>query len=364
MARRALIVGIDKYNGNVLKSLTTPSKDAAHLYELLSSSVDPQYDWRKVTMLPDLDSQDPASVPITGEVLWGELTDFFSPHGTPDDLLLYFAGHGINRYRTAVLATSETTETSGGIPMPDLMRLIQETGPETAASITVILDCCGSGVMNEISSSTQLPPNTGILTASFGNRDAYERTNDASVFSSILFDGLKGGAIQGVLGRISIASLVSFVHERFEEEDLKQRPTFHGYFTNVPVLRSANGALSEKDIDRLRVDFGDDPTHTITMRSTHEEPNLLNRTRGEDNSEEHKTEDQKQFDYFKRLQTAGLLAVKAEEQSLYWACGFDKNGHATGDPKDVYLTGQGQALWAVADRRQQRRDAVARRSAQ
>lgn len=367
MNRRALIVGIDKYSGlgdDPLESLTAPSRDAARLMTALTNSADPQYNW-KVKLVPDLSIPDPENIPVTTDYLWNEISDFFSAQGPQADLLFYFAGHGISRFKTGVLATSDTTQNSGGIPMPDLMRLIEETGPNIATSITVILDCCGSGIMNDISNSSRLPSNTSILTASFSQRNAYETTNDSSVFSSILLEGLKGQAAQGFSGRVTVASLMSFINEKFNEENHDQRPTFHAVYSDIPVLRTVDGwikAYNEEDVEKLLSTFCC-PTARIKMKPTNEKPNLLGLDRGQDNSDEHKTDDQKQFDFFKKLQNAGLLTADAEGGSLYWACGFDQNGEPTRDPKDVYLTPEGQSVWRAADQRRTQAKLLAQRGA-
>ena len=370
MARRALLVGIDKYADEIrpgrgqLPSLTTPVRDAARLHALLADSFDPQYNWTKIVALPGLNIKDPHQSRVDTSTLWATLEDFFSPHGSKGDhLLFYFAGHGITRFRTGILATSDTDDRSGGIPMPDLLRLIQTAGPEVA-SITVLLDCCGSGMMNDISGDVHLPSNTSILTASFSSRESYESRDGTVGFSPILHEGLQGGGVQGVLGHISVTSLVTFIHERFEEEgNPQQQPTFHGLLTNIPILRTTKGAVEDAaDIDRLVVDF-DSPDARVTMKPSHEGPNIKGLSRQKDSSEANKTEDQKQFDYFKRLQTASLLEVDRDDKSLYWACGFEDNGSPTQPPQDVFLTSQGKAMWAVARRRREYKDEVARRGA-
>lgn len=374
MTRRALLVGIDKY-GTALPhdgqgqfpSLTTPVRDAARLHALLADSFDPQYNWTKITTLPDMSVEDPHLAPVTARTLWDALENFFSPQGSRgDDLLFYFAGHGTTRYRSGILATSDADANSGGIPMMDLLQLVQAAAPETA-SITVILDCCGSGMMNDISDDVRLPPNTSILTASFSNRESYESSDGTAGFSPILYEGLQGGAFQGVLGHITITSLVTFIHERFEEEgNPQQQPTFHGLLTNIPVLRSSKGVIEDaSDIDRLVIDF-EKPDSRILMKPSHEGPNKVGLWRGgKGDSKENKTEDQGQFDYFKRLQTAGLLEVAREDKSLYWACGFplDEAGNPTLPQAEVFLTSQGKAMREAAKRRKKYKDEVERRGA-
>jgi len=325
------------------------------LFRLLDESVDPPTTW-KVDTLPELTKQYPKTICVDTNELRNKLEEFFAYNGDRDDLLLFFAGHGIMRDGTGLLATTDTNHSTGGMPMTDLVELIQTASSHTS-SITVILDCCGSGIINNLQFGPEFPRNVSILTSSFGNRNSYEHNKGTSIFTSIVCDGLGGGADQGVFGHVSVTSLVTFVHDRFAEEKslANQQPTFRGYLTRIPILRTTEGrGISAADIDRLRDDFSPHRKFTVNMTKRHEGPDKRGKSRSQDPTGKHKTKRQKQFDYFKRLQTAGLLTTDAPERSLFRACGYDAAAKPRERPWPVYLTPQGKAMWAVAERRAKR----------
>jgi len=230
-------------------------------------------------------------------------------------------------------------------------------------SITVILDCCTSGMLNDIAGDMQLPINTSILTASYSDREAYE-DNDSGTFSQVLCDGLLGGAGLGDRGHVTVTSLVSFIHERMAEENhsgADQQPTFRGVLTTIPVLRSAQGSLTSEDIHQL-TDHFKSPMDKPMMTHEHEGPDINGHKRTPTTPEKLKTPQMLEFDYFKKLQSAGLLHVDSpKHDSLFFASGYDENANQTDDYAPVFLTERGQAMWSEAKRYETEQTLLARR---
>jgi hypothetical protein len=360
------LVGINSYQH--FEQLTTPSRDVDRMFALLTSSIDPEYNWTQVATLPSKSCSDPEHCAVSTADLMSALGILFSDHGTVDDLLFYFAGHGVSRDGIGILATSDTTEDANGVPMPDLLRLIRGV-VSSAKSVTIVLDCCGAGMMHDVATATTLPRNTSILTAAFAAQNSYERRSNESVFSGALCDGLAGGAVFGTYGRVTVTSLATYVQEKMAEEDRgeqDQQPIFHALLADIPIVRVTAKLLDQADVERL-VNHFPAPDSEVTMTYAHEGPDKRGKARDDKLADALKdefwTEPMKEFDYFKKLQTAGLLAIKGGITSLFIACGYDSERQKTEEFHAVYLTDFGKALWKVADKAKKAREPMKARSA-
>ncbi len=132
MQRRALIVGISKYDH--LTSLAGAERDATLMEDVLKAHWDgtPNYHCRLHTS--------PGPTPITRSVLRTEWDQLFS--GSPDAALFYFAGHGAPTIVGGFLATQDGTDNDMGLPMDELLNRANKS---QAREVLLILDCCFSG---------------------------------------------------------------------------------------------------------------------------------------------------------------------------------------------------------------------------
>ena len=149
MSRDALVVGINTYEFERLKDLTTPSEDAEAIAQLLTD-----YSDFKVRRLPAVEKEG-AGVRVGKKTKVGlnkledALVQLFKPEGNniPDTALLYFSGHGLRKNKgiqEGFLATSDANPDLGlyGLPLQWLRRLLQES---PIRQQIIILDCCYSG---------------------------------------------------------------------------------------------------------------------------------------------------------------------------------------------------------------------------
>jgi len=144
MNRQALIVGINTYDTQHLKNLTSPRKDADAIAQLLIDRGNVQ-----VSRLPafntPIDSTTPIRVTLTQ--LETALIQLLLPEGNqiPDTVLLYFSGYGLCKDQdrpTSFLATSDINPNRGhwGLSLSWLRDLLQQS---PVREQIIWLDCYG-----------------------------------------------------------------------------------------------------------------------------------------------------------------------------------------------------------------------------
>ena len=113
MARRALLVGIDKYD--VLHDLTTCVADATDMETLLERHADasPNYSCRLMTY-----GKEEKTIKVTATRLREALRELFNYTG---DVLFYFSGHGAITKVGGYISTCESEPDNWGIPMQEII---------------------------------------------------------------------------------------------------------------------------------------------------------------------------------------------------------------------------------------------------
>ncbi|MFP5273560.1 nSTAND1 domain-containing NTPase [Coleofasciculus sp.] len=131
MNRQALIVGINTYDTQHLKNLTSPAKDADAIAQLMIDRGNVQ-----VRRLPASNTPVDSTTPIrvTQTQLETALVQLLLPDGNriPDTVVLYFSGYGLYKnqdLQTSFLATSDVNPNRGhwGLSLSWLRNLLQQS---------------------------------------------------------------------------------------------------------------------------------------------------------------------------------------------------------------------------------------------
>lgn len=319
--KRALVIGLDDYPGAPLKGCVA---DAEAISTMLSTNADgsPNYKVKTITSTEGT---------VTRPAMQEAMLDLFKDPQHMD-LLFYFSGHGRQTRFGAELVTTD----ADGVTMNDLLTLANAS---SAANVTIILDCCFSGDMGNAAALqpgqiadefrkniTVLGNGVVVLAASKATQVALE-ADGQGILTRLLLDGLNGGATDH-LGRVTALSLYAFASAALDDWD--QCPIFKAHVTQPAILRLGPPWLDPSLLRRLPEKFST-PDARVQMTPAHEgEGRPLPAGAG--------TQEQQDFDYFKKLRNAGLLTTDDEEDH-YWVA--LNSGY-------VFLTPLGRYFWERA----------------
>ena len=226
MARRALCVGIDAYTTIPLRGCVS---DAERIGEVLRRHEDgsPNFDAR-LLKAPCGGRGDA----VTRGVLLDQVGELFSNRA--DIAVLHFSGHGTVNHLDGYLVTQDARQYSEGASMTEILRMANES---RADEVVVLLDCCHSGQLGNISeidnTSALLREGVAIITASRGDQPSVE-TEGGGVFTSLVLDALQGGAAD-LLGSVTVPAVYSYVETALGAWD--QRPLFKAHLSRLSPLR-------------------------------------------------------------------------------------------------------------------------------
>lgn len=235
--RKALIVATGEYDHAGLRRLLAPAVDAARLAEVLG---DPQIGDFVVQVVRNR----------TAHEIQAEVEDLFAS-GSPDDVLLvHFSCHGLKSDSGELFFAARNTRPerlgSTAIPADFVQRCLRSS---RSHSIVLLLDCCyggafGQGVTVRASGDVNVldsfPGGTlgggrgrAVITASSameyafeGDRLADDHTEQPSVFTSALVDGLATGeADRDEDGWVSLNELYDYVFDRVRAQNPHQTPS-------------------------------------------------------------------------------------------------------------------------------------------
>lgn len=221
MIKKALVVGINKYQNN---ELTVCENDANQVAFLLEKNFDgsPNFDVHKLTSSSDI--VDKRKLKYYIESLFDSEVDV---------ALFYFSGHGSLTPYGGFLVPQDSSQYDDGIGMEYLLNLANDSKIKDKI---IILDCCFSGSFGKINSLKNnlsvIGDGITILTASSPNQSAFESAEGNSVFTSLLLAALDGGA-SDLRGNITPGSIYSFIDKALA--GWNQRPVFK---TNVSRFTS------------------------------------------------------------------------------------------------------------------------------
>lgn len=235
--RRALIVATGEYDHAGLRHLRAPAADAARLAEVLG---DPQIGDFEVQVVRNQAAHE----------VQAQVEDLFAT-GSPDDVLLvHFSCHGLKSESGELFFAARNTRPerlgSTAIPADFVQRCLRSS---RSRSIVLLLDCCyggafGQGVTVRASGDVNVldsfPGGTlgggrgrAVITASSameyafeGDRLADDHTEQPSVFTSALVDGLATGeADRDEDGWVSLNELYDYVFDRVRSRTPHQTPS-------------------------------------------------------------------------------------------------------------------------------------------
>lgn len=308
--RKALIIGIDDYPR---AKLTSCVKDAISMASVLEKNADgsPNFHIKLLTDKPDV---------IDRKNLRRDIEKLFE--GKSDIALFYFSGHGMIKSTGGYIVTSDFEKYDEGISMNDLLTLANKS--ESTYKI-IILDCCYSGKFGDIqfgdSPIAYLGDGLTVLTACSDKETALS-INGSSVFTSLLIDGLQGGAAD-LRGNITPGHLYAYVDEALGAWD--QRPIFKTNVSQFTSLRQITPRVPKETLRKITSyfvhpedDFNLDPTFEDT------EPSFI-------------AENVSVFKDLQKLQSVGLVVPVGEEYMYYAAI----------NRKSCKLTAIGYQYWRL-----------------
>ncbi len=231
--RKALIIGIDEYPTQPLRSATNDAEEVASMLTMAEYAFD-------VTLLLNKDA--------TRRTLLQQLDAVFS--NQPEFVIIYFAGHGATTKMGTYLVSVDFDQIDPGIELDYLRKLIQANS-EDDTTVVVILDCCHSGAAaprslsgsnlasmrnSDVERSLAMAGNGKVvLAACQPHESSYEEPSlHHGVFTYFLLEGLYGDAADSE-GKLTIPNLYDHVSKRFEEIT-HQTPVFKGDIVGRIIL--------------------------------------------------------------------------------------------------------------------------------
>lgn len=243
--KKALIIGIDDYKGSPLSGCVN---DALAVASILEKNGDgsPNFSVKALTS---------NTVDVNCETLSENLEALFQ--GGADIALLYFAGHGlINEGGEGYIVAQDGKKGAWGPSMSEILSLANQAQARIKSTV-VILDCCHSGNMGDVSSLgagdkvSVIGNGMTILTACDRSEGAAEY-NGHGLFTGILIDSL-GGSAADICGRITSASVYAQVDQILGP--WKQRPIYKTNVRNLISLREVTPKIPLEVLRRLPTYF-------------------------------------------------------------------------------------------------------------
>lgn len=289
MSRKALLVGINRYEGDTFDDLECCVDDARAMAETLARHDDGAPNFRCELLVSE-------EQPVTERALRLAIRELFANAREDDDLLFYFSGHGLVADAEGALVTQDALDGDPGYPMSELLRVANRAG---AGSVLIILDCCHAGAMGDVYAagefnSITLSEGVTILSASTASQES-RQGSQYSLFTGLVLDALRGGAAN-VRGLVTAAATYAYVEQALGP--WQQRPLYKSFARTVNAVRRCKPAVSDEILRTLPghfplpdMDFQMDPSYERTDASA-------------------KPEHVAVFDTFKILRNAHLLTTE------------------------------------------------------
>lgn len=315
--KRALIVGINNYPFGQLHGCIS---DAHKMNEVLSLNENrdfPSQNFECQVLTSDTTS-------VTKKELSKSIKRLLhDPPGIISTAVFYFAGHGFENDLGGYLVTEDAQQYSEGIAMRDV---IQWCAASPIKEIILILDCCHAGHLGNTEPDNPhrafLPKGVSIITSSDAGQSSEER-NGEGLFTSIIYEALKGGAAD-IRGVITVASVYHYADRMLGAFD--QRPIFKTYVPKMTQLRQVTPQVSQEHFIDLTKLFKTADAHLSLDKSY------------EPTEEPHDQENERIFAVLQKLTSAGLIYPVNTEHMYYAAM----------EGKACALTPQGKLYWTLA----------------
>ncbi len=289
--KKALIIGVNDYPSAPLNGCVNDANALANTLET-NGDGSPNFGVKLVTS---------PNEPVTRAALKESIEKLFS--GPSDMALFYFSGHGFLKSTGGYLVSTDAKKYDEGVSMDEILTLANQS---QATNKVVILDCCHSGALGSPTLNggniAQLSEGLSVLTASRDSEVAME-VNGAGVFTSLLIDGLKGGAAD-LRGNITPSSLYAYVDEALGAWD--QRPIFKTNVSTFASLRNINPPIPFETMRRI-TDYFEAPESEHNLDPSYE-----------DTEESADPENVKIFKDLQKFQSVGLV-VPVGAEFMYFA---------------------------------------------
>ena len=326
MAKKALLVGIDKYDN--FSDLTGCVADAIAMHERLRRNSDRSKNYGCRLMVNGDGNEGPK---VTRPALRDACNELFS---FPDDVLFYFSGHGALTSQGGYLATSEAQRNDWGIPMQEIIEMANKS---PATDILLILDCCHAGdagnapLLNSpggIHPIASIRENMTVIAASRNTQAAME-VGGHGLFTTAVLNALDGGAADH-MGWVTAPAIYSYVERHFNE--WSQRPIYKSNASELNVVRRCAPLIELAKLEELIVHF---PTedYKFPLDPEFEPDDELGNRRGPINEAKVRL-----AGLLKDYRDAGLLRPSVAGEQLYWTA---RRSHT------VELTLRGKEYWGL-----------------
>ena len=272
--RRALIVGINYYENNLLFGCVN---DACAVKNELERHENGDLNF-SCKLLTGTDSNNP----VNKDELKDNIEELFKEDS--EIALFYFSGHGYIESSGGYIIPSDVRRGDNGISLSVILSYANQS---KAKNKIIILDSCHSGFMgqnDQLNNTSILSEGLTILTASTQDQYASE-VNNRGVFSFLFVDALKGSAAN-LTGDITPGSIYSHIDQSLG--GWEQRPVFKTNVKEFVSLRKVNPPIKLINLRRI-IEFFPTPDFEYFLDPTFE-PELKGRTKGMPNPIPKKTE--------------------------------------------------------------------------
>lgn len=243
MARRALVVGINKYD--VFHDLSTCVADATAMQQLLERNADSSPNYSCHLMAHGTGRRTKITIPLLREAC----NELFNYTG---DVLFFFSGHGAMTSTGGYIATSESEPDNWGIPMQEILDLASRS---PARDVLIILDCCHAGAAGNVplfslgngTPLAVLRENMTIIAASRASESAME-ADKYSLFTASVLEALDGGAADH-MGWVTAQSIYAYVERGFGS--WVQRPVYKSHASDLTVVRQCAPLIERLKLHQL-----------------------------------------------------------------------------------------------------------------
>jgi hypothetical protein len=245
MMRKALVVGVNYYD-NIQLCLNGCVPDAYNVNSVLEQNSDGTKNF-DVKIHPAMNEK----TRITRVMLKELIKELFSDDS--EIALFYFSGHGYIENTGGYLITSECSAGDDGLPMSELLTIINES---KARNKIVVLDTCHSGAMGNFDVKGDIAyirEGVTILTASRKDQPSMDE-GDGSTFTKLFVDALSGAAAN-LLGDISPGSVYAHIDQSLGAWE--QRPIFKTNVKNFVYLRKVQPPISLAELRKMTELFVD-----------------------------------------------------------------------------------------------------------
>jgi hypothetical protein len=290
--RRALIVGIDDYDGSPLRGCVNDANAMAAVLETHGTG-SPNFQALLMTSPSDT---------VTRSTLREAIEKLFATDC--EIALLYFSGHGFVGSADGYIVTKDAKRYDEGIAMTEILKMANISPVKNKV---IILDCCYSGTMGtpniEAGGVAQLSEGLTVLTASRGSEVAMEKGR-GGVFTGLVVAALQGGAAD-LRGHITPGSIYAYVDQALGAWD--QRPIFKTNVTQFTSLREVPPHVPLETLRKL-VDYFPSPQGQHALDPSYE-----------DTEKGHDPENVRIFKDLQKMEGVGLVVPVAEEHMYYAA---------------------------------------------